>query len=265
MPTPQKTILISGGASGIGLHLTTRLSHLSHQIFVADLSQPPASSLATLAPDRVTYIHTDITSLASCRAFVARALELSVNKRIDVLVNVAGVCISEGLFPEEEVFNKTVDVNFRGTWNLGSEVLRVMQGQEAILVGGEEGEGEGHGDRQRGAIVCVSSSIGLAPVPGMSIYGASKAAVLGLVRGWAGDFAGWGIRVNAVAPGLIDTPMLPVLWAGEERQAMLQQIIKSVPLGRIGKPSDISNAIIYLLSDEAVHVTGECIKVSGGF
>jgi 3-oxoacyl-[acyl-carrier protein] reductase len=162
--------------------------------------------------------------------------------RIDILVNNAGVVVVKQMVEQsEEDWHRVVDVNLKGVFLSCRNVLPEMIA------------------RKRGAIVNIASIAAFHVTVPHVPYAASKAGVVAITRDLAYEVARFGIRVNAVAPGPIDTPMSQMVSA-EQKQA----IARSIPLGRIGQPEDIGQAVVFLASDAASYITGATLPVSGG-
>ena len=161
-------------------------------MYVADISDQSPPDLA--GNDRVCFsLRCDITQRAACKAFID-----SIPARLDGLVNCAGTSAWEGKIASDEVFQRTLNINVTGTWNMGTEALQRMSQQDDI-----EAQGAFLGARRsvgQGSIVNVGSGASIRGVAGLAAYTASKHAVLGLTRSWARDFPG--LRVNIVAPGM---------------------------------------------------------------
>lgn len=188
----DRTYIVSGGLSGIGLSTTIRLAEAGAHVWVADISSkipPEISSHPQASRIHIPETPTDIRSREQCQSLTVALIEK--HKRLHGLVNCAGICVPE---PQETkeldlVFQREFDINVRGTFNLVTEALKHMAVQEPEGLAG------------RGAIVNIASIAAQQGIAGLSIYCMSKHAVLGLTRGWSKDWAGKGIRVNAVAPG----------------------------------------------------------------
>jgi NAD(P)-dependent dehydrogenase (short-subunit alcohol dehydrogenase family) len=169
---------------------------------------------------------------------------------IDGLFSNAGIARVEGLIHEEraEDWDEVTRVNLRGTF------LAIRETVKRFIAQGE-----------RGSIVCTSSAVAQAAIPGgTNAYTASKGAINALVRQIAVDYASRGIRINAVAPGAIDTPLMWDTTPPNQLAAMRETIDREVPLGKIGRPIDIAHCVAWLLSDEAAYVTGAVYLVDGG-
>ena len=176
---------------------------------------------------------------------VAKEMITSVKKEfgsIDILVNNAGIT-KDGLLMgmSEEDFDKVIDVNLKGSFNMMRFVSRQMLRQRS------------------GHIISMASVVGIAGNAGQANYAASKAGIIGMTKSAARELASRGITVNAVAPGFIETEMTAVL-SEEVKKASAAQI----PLGHFGKPEDIAKTVAFLASDDAAYITGQVIQVDGG-
>jgi NAD(P)-dependent dehydrogenase (short-subunit alcohol dehydrogenase family) len=199
----------------------------------------------TDAGHEAAFTATDVTDDDAVKAAVARANDAF--GRLDCAANCAGVGAGDAAthaYPEDS-WDRVVSINLRGTW------LTMRREIEAMLA---------HG--QGGAIVNMSSTLGLRGSPFGSPYTASKHGVLGLTRTAALEYASAGIRVNAVCPGAIDTPMMDATF--KQFPGFRESLIGFVPMGRMGRPDEVANAIAWLASDAASFVTGEYLSVEGG-
>ncbi|KAL4939236.1 hypothetical protein BDV06DRAFT_225207 [Aspergillus oleicola] len=250
----NKVYLVTGGNSGIGLAITKQLLDNQAYVYVLDLPRNPSPELKAITNDRTHYVSGDVRDRAASRQLVSTIV--ATHARLDGLVNNAGICPLEGKLPDDSLFDNIIDINVKGTWNLGVPALHQMQTQS-----------------WGGSIVNIgstSSLVGVARLPG---YTASKHAVLGLTRAWAQDFAGNNIRVNCVAPGGTDTQMArsplqtvmgPRFGVDKTDDELLALVAKSIPMGRIAGPEEIANIVCFLLSDLASYITGQAIHASGG-
>ena len=239
-----KVALVTGGAGGIGAATSSWLAAEGARVAVCDLDGYAASELA--ADLGGAGLELDVRSPESIAAAVA-ATEQQLGP-VDVLVNNAGVA-GELFFAQTppEVWDHMIAVNLRG-------VLAVTH---AVLPGMHE--------RGAGAIVNVASEAGRVGSQLSVVYSATKAGVIGFTKALAKESARFGVRVNAVAPGPIDTQMVrgaEVL--GDMGERMVQGMIDSTAMKRLGEPDEVAAAIAYLASDEASYVTGETVGVSGG-
>jgi NAD(P)-dependent dehydrogenase (short-subunit alcohol dehydrogenase family) len=165
--------------------------------------------------------------------------------RIDVLVNNAATNPLHGsvLDAEAAAFQKTSDVNFRGYWFMTQRAAQRMR------------------TRGGGSIVSIASVAGEQPIRGIGVYSATKAAVINLTRAFAKECAPYGVRVNAVLPGLVNTKMAAVL----QNDAVRNEVLRTIPLGRIAEPQDIAGAVLYFASDASAYATGATLRVDGGW
>jgi NAD(P)-dependent dehydrogenase (short-subunit alcohol dehydrogenase family) len=233
-----RTAIVTGGASGIGAATVAALARAGARVVAVDLSFGEA--VGTRA-DGVVTMRADVTSEADCAAVVAEAMR---SGRIDILVNSAGIARD---IPFEdtsrEVFDRIMAVNVGGLFQLSRDAAREMI------------------RRRSGAIVHVASVSGLVGSKGRVAYGGSKGAVVHMTRCMATDLGRHGIRVNAVAPGPVDTPMVKAIYTPADYAAYNARI----PLARFAEPAEIADAVLFLASDRASFITGQTLAVDGGF
>jgi 3-oxoacyl-[acyl-carrier protein] reductase len=237
--------IVTGGAQGIGLAIAARLAAEGSALVIADLNaegaERAARSLGETGSD-VLAVGVDITSDEGRAGMILGALER--HGRIDVLVNNAGILPRVPLMEvTPEVWHRTMQVNLDAAFFCSQAVLPTMR---------EQG---------RGRIINISSMSartgGQASPPH---YATSKTGLVGMTRALARVVGAWGVTVNAVAPGMIDTEMLAAL-TPEQRQWWLDQI----PLARLGTPEDVAGAVAFLASDDASYITGATLDVNGGY
>ncbi len=236
--------LVTGGGRSIGRAISEVLHERGYSIAVADLDADEAQAVAAqLSPDASTAraYRLDVCSTGSIAAvFEAVGRDLGTP---EVLVNNAGVYPSHAaLDMTEEAWDKVMDTNLKGSFFCGQALARGLAGQG-----------------RRGAIVNIASTAAFSARPGAAHYGASKAGLVMLTKSLAQEFGPLGIRVNAVAPGLVEVR------EGLVSQAYRDQFLTLIPSGRTGVSHDISGVVAFLLSAEADYVNGECIVVDGGF
>ena len=244
-----KTALITGGGSGIGECIARLFAKEGANVAVADVNGTAAEAVAAaiLAEGgKAIFVRTDVT----VRADVADAVRRTVDSfgGLTTLVNSAGVnhrpC--SVLEIDEAIVDRMLAVNLK---SLYYTTLFAVPQLRRVAAGA--------------SIVNLASVGGIRPRAGMAWYGASKGAVITLTAALAIELAPDRIRVNAIAPVRTDTPMI---WhmAGGESQAKREQMGSEIPLGRIGRATDMAHAALYLASDEAEFVTGQCLSVDGG-
>jgi NAD(P)-dependent dehydrogenase (short-subunit alcohol dehydrogenase family) len=245
MDTP--VVLITGALTGIGRATALAFARDGARIVVSGRRNEEGDQLAAELRDKLGVEAEFVRSDVRHEDDVRRLVDQTVARfgRLDVAVNTAGTEGTPGPVTEQspESYAATFDTNVLGTLLSMKHELRVMQAQ-------------GHG-----SIVNVSSTFGQSGGAGASVYAASKHAVEGLTKSAALEAAGFGVRVNVVAPGPIDTGMLTRFTGTEERKAGL---VAGVPLKRVGAPEEIAETIVFLSSDRASFITGASIAADGG-
>ena len=239
--------IVTGGAGGLGTALARRLLADGARVALVDSDEARLAEVAGELGDVLT-VRADVTVEQDVIDYVARVV--SELGRVDLFFNNAGIegRMTKIIDTEMADFDRVLAVNLRGVFMGLREVLRAMQRQ-----------GTG------GAIVNTASIAGLRGSSRLAPYSTSKHAVIGLTRGAAREGAEFGVRVNAVAPGFIDTRMLHSIntMAGD-REAAEAELVSRVPLGRLGTPDDVANVVAWLLSSEACYVTGGVYLVDAG-
>ncbi len=253
----ETVAIVTGGASGIGAAIARRFTEEGARQVIVGLAaeMETASALVDeLGRERAVFVAGDVTAPETG----ARAAEVAVERygRLDVLVNNAGLDYSGvHVLESDPAFSRRVmEVNFFGCFLMLQASARAMTDTAVAQTG-----------RTAAAIVNVASRAGVVGVPTMAVYGASKAALISLTRTAALELAPR-IRVNAVAPGATVTPMMRT-WIGEQDDpaAFESALAAAIPLGRLARPSEIADAVLFLASEEASHVTGICLPVDGGY
>jgi 3-oxoacyl-[acyl-carrier protein] reductase len=238
-----KVAIVTGAAQGIGRAIAETLARAGTDVIVVDLDMARAQETVSAVRAhgrRALAIKANVAEWADVQAMAEQVL--AEFGRIDILVNNAGIT-RDGLLlrMKEEDWNLVLDVNLKWTFHCTKAVLPAMTKQRS------------------GAMVNIASVVGVMGNAGQANYAASKAAVIGLTKTVAREYASRGITVNAVAPGFIETAMTQGL-SGEVRGTLLTQI----PLGRLGSPGDVAEAVRFLVSPEAAYITGHVLHVNGG-
>lgn len=240
-----RVALVTGAASGIGQATVRRLLEAGWKVAAVDREEKALAALAAelAQPRRVFTSRLDVTNEAAAEKAVAMAAEALGG--LDGIVNSAGIAADiPALDTPVDLFRKILDVNVVGTFIVARAAARIMK------------------DRGGGAIVNISSVSGVRGGKGRSAYGASKGAVNILTQVLANDLARYNIRVNAVAPGPVDTPMVKAVHTEADRALWLRH----VPMRRYARPEEIAGVIEFLLDGtRSGYVTGEIVAVDGGF
>ncbi|MDR1612384.1 MAG: 3-oxoacyl-[acyl-carrier-protein] reductase [Planctomycetota bacterium] len=236
--------IITGGARGIGESIARLLAKMGAAVIIWDVLEDQAkAAAAAIAKDigvKTLGSAVDVTKAAS----VDTALDAAMKEfgKIDILVNNAGVT-RDGLLirMKEEDWDLVLAINLKGVWICTKAVGKVML------------------KARKGAIVNIASVVGVMGNAGQANYSASKAGVIGLTKTSAREFAQRGVRVNAVAPGYIRTAMTDKL--SDEQRGRLRNMI---PMGDLGTPDDVADAVAFLASDAAKYITGQTLNIDGG-
>lgn len=242
-----KRALVTGATKGIGAATARRLAEAGAHVTVADLDPNGRSTSDALVADGLSasYVTCDITDAEQLRDAVAAAAD---GERLDVLVNNAGIFPTTGPIDDvtDAFVSRMLDVNLRAQYSASRDAARLMT--------------------RGGAIVNIASIAGIRGGANITAYSASKAGVMGLTRAFANELGPRGIRVNAIAPGVIDTPgvqdqMAPLKAGGMD----IEKVIAGNPLRVAGQPDHIARVALFLASDLAAFVTGHVLVVDGGY
>lgn len=244
-----RVALITGAASGIGRGIADVLNRYGARLVLTDLDEDRARAVA--GELGATALRHDVTSWTSCQAVVDHTL--GSHGHIDILVNNAGVSRSVPFHELDEAeWDRVLGVNVKGVFLTTRAVVPHMM------------------ERRRGSIISISSMVGKEAIPLFVHYSASKFAVIGLTQGLAKEMAPYDVRVNAVCPGVVRTPLWEPLLEqlsatkGITRDQAWQEFVDGIPLGRPQEPEDIGEAVAFLASERARNMTGQGINVTGG-
>jgi NAD(P)-dependent dehydrogenase (short-subunit alcohol dehydrogenase family) len=242
----KKTAFVTGAGSGIGRATATAFAQAGHAVALidraADAGQSAADELAAAGHDAL-FIACDVTDDAAVEQAVAQTMQRF--GRLDAAFNAAGIDGEQGKLTADispENWQRVLAVNLTGTWSCMRHQLPAM-----LKSGG-------------GSIVNCSSVAGLVGAFGFAAYVASKHGIVGLTKSAALEYVRQGVRVNAVCPGTIDTPMN----AGLDR-ALLQQLLAAAPAGRLGLPNEVAGTVLWLCSEAGGFVNGQAIAIDGGW
>lgn len=244
--TNSRVVVITGGSKGIGRSVAIKFAEENAKVVIVHYDPDEVASKDTL--DLLNSMgvagaeshRVDVSSFEAVNALFKEIL--SRFKKIDVLVNNAGITRDTLLMRmNEDVWDSVIEVNLKSVFNCTRAVVRAMSKQRS------------------GRIVSISSVSGQTGNVGQANYAASKAGIMGFLKTVAREVASRGVTVNGVAPGFIDTEMTAVL-PEQVKSGFLQQI----PLGRLGRPEEVAEAVYWLCSDAAGYITGQVIHVNGG-
>lgn len=247
MRLEDKIVLITGGAAGIGQATAEKFAAEGATVCICDMNAEAGRAVAQSLNGRFDQVN--VADYEAAKAWVESIVE--TYGRVDVLVNNAGILRDGqlvkykdgavvGLMSEAD-FDSVIAVNLKGVFNCTQAVAPHMIKQGS------------------GVIINASSVVGLDGNFGQTNYVATKAGVVGMTKVWARELGRYGIRVNAIAPGFIETAMTASM-----PEKVLDAMIAKTPLRRMGKPEDIANAYVWLASDEASFITGHTLRVDGG-
>jgi gluconate 5-dehydrogenase len=238
-----KLALITGGGTGLGFAIAKAMTDAGAEVIITGRREEPLKEASKIIGDKCNYAIHDVTQIAGASAFVSE-LEDRYGP-LDILVNNAGINMKKfALEVSDEEFATIIQTNLQAVFTLTREVSKKMI------------------TRKQGSIIMITSMAAVYGIPGVPAYTASKSAVLGLTRTLACDLSPHGIRINAIAPGFIETPMLTKAMQNDENRK--NKVLSRTPMGTFGKPEDIGYAAVYLASDAAKFVNGTQLCVDGG-
>lgn len=244
-----KRAIITGASRGIGLAVARAMAGEGAEVILCsrrlDGVEAAAAEVNAVHPGRAFARACHVGQGEACEALVDWAFE--ERGPVDVLVNNAGTNPFFGpiLALTEAAFDKTFEVNLKGAWRLSVAVARRLVA-----------------DGRGGAIINMASILGMRAAPLQGVYGMTKAALISMTQTLAQELGPAGIRVNAIAPGLIDTKLAAVF---ARDAALARRVTDRTALGRVGQPAEVAGIAVFLASDEASFLTGQAIAVDGGF
>ena len=238
-----KKALVTGGGKGLGLAITTALIKAGATVYITGRDEAALQQTVAALGSQCSYGIFDLAGLDKIPAFV-EALENSFGA-IDILVNNAGINLKKDFLElTDEDFDRIIKTNQYAVFSLTREMAKRMV------------------PRGSGSIVMISSMASQYGIPKVVAYSASKSAVEGMTRAMAVELSPLGVRVNCIAPGFIATEMSAKALNNDKER--MQKVLSRTPMAKLGQPSDIGNAVVYLSSDEAGYVTGVVLPVDGG-
>lgn len=241
----MKTAIITGASKGIGAAIALRLNELGYNLVLNYRSNTGSmeeliNNFSNKETKNVT-VQCDISNYEDAKRLIDEAYENFGS--VDVLINNAGIT-KDNILPmmSEDEFDQVIDTNLKGTFNCCRHISKRMLKQKY------------------GRIVNISSVVGLAGNAGQVNYAASKAGVIGMTKSMARELGKKNVLVNAVAPGFIQTEMTDKI-----PDDIKNEMMKNIPLQKLGQPSDIADAVEFLISDKASYITGQVLSVNGGY
>jgi 3-oxoacyl-[acyl-carrier protein] reductase len=238
-----KVALVTGAAQGIGKAVALLLARNGADLVVSDINLEKAQETAKeiqAIGRKALAVKVDVANLRDVERMVQAVLEQL--HQIDILVNNAGITRDKLILRmTEEDWDAVLDVNLKGTFNCTKVVIRHMSKQKS------------------GKIVNIASVVGEMGNAGQANYSASKAGVIGFTKTIAREFAQRGINVNSIAPGYVETPMTNAL-----PEKVKEELKRMIPMERLGRPEDIAEAVLFLVSASSNYITGQVLNVNGG-
>ena len=236
----NKTVFLTGSTGGIGKEIAFQMSSLGAKMILTGTNEERLKNLSNKLPNENDYIVSDLNNSQNIEDLTNQIIERGY--LIDILINNAGIT-KDNLFlrMKEDEWASVLNINLHSTVLLTQKIIKGMI------------------KRKTGRILFITSIIGHSGNSGQSNYSASKAGVTAFSKSIAAEVASRGITVNCIAPGFIKTPMTDKLTDDQQ-----DKILKNIPISRLGLPSDVASACIYLSSDEASFVTGSTLHVNGG-
>ena len=239
----DKTAIVTGSARGIGKDIAIKLASEGCNVVISDIDvdgiEQTTREISAMG-HRALAVRTDVSSVEETDALIKKCVDEF--GAVDILVNNAGIVRDNLLIRmKEDEWDSVINVNLKGTFNCTKAVAKVMM------------------KKRTGCIINITSVVGIIGNITQANYASSKAGVIGLTKSTAKELAGRGIRVNAIAPGFIETAMTAKL-----ADEIKENYLKTIPLNCLGSPEDIANTVVFLASPSARYITGQVINVDGG-
>jgi len=239
----NKIALITGGGSGIGMGIARQFTEFGAKVIITGRNPEKLRAAQKKLGENCFVIQNDVTKKGSHPALI-RQIENEVGP-LEILVNNAGMHQKvPSLEAQDGSFQEVVDINLNSVFALSREALKVMV------------------PRGKGSVINISSMAALYGLPLIAAYSSSKAALLGLTRSLAAEFSYSGVRINAIAPGFIESEMLRNVMENDPERK--QKVLGRTPMRRLGTPDEIGYAAVFLASDASQFITGVCLPVDGG-
>lgn len=239
----QNIVLITGGGTGLGFGMARKFADNGYKVLITGRREDVLKAACDEIGGNISYIVNDVTDMDGLPDLVSH-IEQNIGP-IDILINNAGVNMKKPIVEmEDQDILRIINTNLTSVYILTREVVKRMI------------------SRGRGNIIMVTSMAAMYGISNVTAYSASKSGVLGLTRALAVDLAQHGIRVNAIAPGFIDSPMLRKAFDSDTNRR--DRVLQRTPMQRLGDADDIAEAALYLASDAARYVTGVNLPVDGG-
>ena len=243
MELKDKVALVTGGAQGIGRTISEELTRAGAHVVLGDVNLEGAQATAeaiNISGGSASAVKIDVSNATEVREVFDFIIK--DKKPVDIVVNNAGITRDGLMLRMKEIdWDLVLDINLKGSFLCSQQAAKQMMKQKS------------------GAIVNIASIVGVMGNFGQANYSASKAGVIGLTKTLAREVASRGIRVNAIAPGFIDTEMTRVL-----DEEVRQKLIEQIPLARLGLPEDVARCVNFLVSDKSSYITGQVINLNGG-
>ena len=244
-----ETVFVTGGGSGIGRETAMRCAEEGADVVVADVDREAVEETTDAIGEAGGKASSHELDVRDADA-LAEAIDTTAEEGgIDVLVNNAGISHPRSDMEDVdiEVRDRVIDINTKGVWNGCRAAIPHLK------------------DQGSGAIVNTASLAGLIGMPGGAAYSLSKGAVVNFTRAIAAELGSHGVRANAVCPGVVETPLVTDDRDPEEWPDLRDRMAEAYPLGRLGRPEDVANAVRFLASEEAAWITGHALVVDGGY